>query len=72
MNPPKTAPKDGTMIIGDFGEANLLPAVYNPVCDNWSVVSVACEMSNGVWNDYYFERDVMGNLLGWLPWPEVK
>lgn len=67
------APKDGTMILGDFGWPWLLPASWDADSGQW-----ACAMWNatalhelqeitGTW----WESDTEGgeSLLGWMPWP---
>ena len=73
LNPPETAPKDGTVILGDFGWPWMLTACWNNHDEKWAVSMIqACLMENGK-VDTYFEADQEEHksLKGWLPMPEV-
>jgi hypothetical protein len=67
LHPVESAPRDGTLFLGDFGWPWLLPAAYNPYDEKFVVaVLQACPMKNGKL-DYYFENEyeAPGDLKGW-------
>jgi hypothetical protein len=72
-NPPQTAPKDGSPIIGDFGYPWPLFASWNQYDEQWiTAVLQACPMVNDT-NDSYFENEPQADkeLLRWVPMPKL-
>jgi hypothetical protein len=71
LNPPETAPKDGTPILGAFGWMRLQPAVWSKADGTWQTAANCfgeSEESETWWEtDYELEC----SIRGWLPWPEV-
>lgn len=71
FQPPETAPKDGTPILGDFGWPTLSFAVWDEYDQAWSISIVqACPMKNGKINTY-LETDLEKPeaLKRWHPLP---
>lgn len=74
LQPPHTAPKDGTIILGDFGWPWMLTACWNNHDEKWAVSMIqACLMEGGK-VDTYWETDQEDHsaLKGWLPMPEPE
>jgi hypothetical protein len=72
LQPPHTALKDGTVILGDFVWPWLLPAVWNEYDEKWAACTVqACPMEPDGKHDTYWETDQEdhGTLAGWMPIP---
>jgi len=70
LNPPETAPKSD-VIIANFGDPYLLPAVWNPDVSAWSVaITYRYAVGDSPW-DVYFENATMepNRLRGWFPLP---
>jgi hypothetical protein len=70
---PASAPRDGSLFLGDFGYPWPLPTLWNPHDEQWVCAIVqACEMENGKL-DCYLEMDTEseGQLLRWCPMPEL-
>jgi hypothetical protein len=71
--PPESAPKDGTVFIGDFGYPWPLQALWDPYDEHWNYcVANADLMANGKYN-FYFETEYESNesLLRWMPMPKL-
>jgi hypothetical protein len=62
------APKDGTIIMADFGHQRLLPAMWNAHDKMWSI---ATPQTAG--DDCYFENDQMkdAELKCWTEYPKL-
>lgn len=68
---PKTAPKDGHLIIGDFeGEAFPLPAFWNPAKEEWVIARPKLKpyKESYIFTEFESVRP-KGALCGWLPVP---
>jgi len=71
LNPPETAPKDGTLILAKFGRRELEPAVWISRYREWKVSRFHKPKD---WGDlptfvcWEFEED---KLRGWLPLPNI-
>jgi hypothetical protein len=74
LQPPHTAPKDGTIILGEFGWPWMLTAAWNNHDEKWAVCIIqACSMENGKVDTYWeTDQEEHGALKGWLPMPEVE
>ncbi len=79
LNPPDTAPKDGTIILGDFGMPWVLMAIWSGYDEQWAVATIQANPMGGSWDDQksiemYFETDTYehDNLIGWLPVPVAE
>lgn len=70
--PPETAPRDGTQLLGDFGWPWACPAVWNPVHEEWTICVLQAGDVDGK-PDYYFETDSdrPRDLKRWMPLPEL-
>lgn len=72
LNPPETAPRDGTMILGDFGWPWLVLAAWNAHDEQWVLALMqACPMTSGkidVW--FENERETADSLLAWVAIPK--
>lgn len=70
---PKTAPKDGSIIIGDFGYPWPLLAIWNGYDEKWSTVSLNAQVMEGDKIDYWFENEpaTMDELKCWMPLPKL-
>lgn len=72
-HPPATAPRDGTLIIADFGWPWACPAVWDEYDEQWVVAHIQqCPMRGGKRNSY-LETDAEANrdLRGWQPMPAL-
>lgn len=74
MNPPETAPKDGSSFLGDFGWPWLLMAIWNESDEHFCVCyPQACELANGTIDNYFeVEWESEKDLKGWLPIPRKE
>lgn len=72
-NDPKTAPKDGTMILGDFGFPWPLVAAWNEHDEKWVTASLQAQTMDGGKTDLWFEneQESCASLRGWLPFPKI-
>ena len=53
-----TAPKDGTMFIGQFKNYPVpLATMWNGASQEWIAAVPHCEPYLGKWNDFYFENE---------------
>lgn len=70
--PPESAPKDGTMFLGDFGWPWALAAVWHPADGKWAYAMPQC-CGEGESADWYFENDSEKEtaLRRWVPMPEL-
>jgi hypothetical protein len=73
MNPPETAPKDGTVFLAQIGWPILVSCMWSDPDDGWSCAIPQTDMYHGKWNDRYFEtqRELESDLKGWIPLPTV-
>lgn len=71
--PIETAPKDGTLFLGNFGYPWAILAAWNEPSEEYCVAELQIGLYHGKWNDTYFETDHLPekDLLGWLPMPEI-
>jgi hypothetical protein len=70
---PETAPKDGTVILGDFGYPWPLVAVWNDIDKKWVTVSLQAQEMPSDMIDYWFENEqaTMDELKYWMPLPKL-
>jgi len=69
LNPPETAPKDGTRILADFGyDDGLRMAVYSRVEEIWHTATGRVRYGEA-WTETGWEMPE--KLVGWLSWPEA-
>lgn len=69
---PETAPRDGTVVLGDFGYPWPIMTMWDGYDEKWAVATVqACPMEGGRTNAY-FETDTEDApaLRQWHPLPE--
>ena len=71
MNPPDTAPKDGTTFLANMGWPWLVVCMWNAAVDKWVYANPQINLYEGEWNDTYFESewDDESELKGWIPMP---
>lgn len=71
LHPPETAPKNGTVILGDFGYPWLVPAAWNSYDERWAITIVQSSPLDGK-DDTWFETEweTESALAGWMPMPE--
>ena len=69
---PNSAPKDGTLILGDFGFPWALPAIYSPASESWCYATVQAD-SLCVTLDVWLETDHEPHsaLKQWMPMPKL-
>ena len=77
LNPPETAPKDGTQILGHFYYRWFCLAVWNPFSEEWVICQLEGNYVGGLedlsfTNEYIKHEDLVGwiplpNLSGWIP-----
>lgn len=75
LNPPNTAPKDGSIILGNFGYPWFLPAAWNDYDGKWATCAIqACPMEPDAKTDIWWENEAEdhNSLKGWLPFPTQK
>jgi len=76
LNRPETAPKDTdrtfTVILADFGNGYLQPAVWNAAGMTWSAAEVKV-VNRMVWDERYFKPKTIDHseMRGWLPIPTM-
>jgi hypothetical protein len=70
---PESAPRNGSIIIADFGWAWPIPAMWDPYMQCWRVVSVAVLQTPENPDSYWFEVDSEDNsqLERWMPMPAL-
>jgi hypothetical protein len=70
---PKTAPKDGTIFIGDFGYAWPQVAAWNEHDERWCSANISAQqMENGTFDAWFQnESERPQDLRQWLPMPEI-
>jgi len=71
-SPPDTAPRNGTLILGDFGWPWPLLAVWNEYDEQWVVATLlaACLMENGKKNSCLeTDTEKVNALKRWTPLP---
>jgi NTP pyrophosphatase (non-canonical NTP hydrolase) len=68
-NPPETAPKDGTMIIGDFGWKDARLAVWSGKDECWKTPEIRKTHDDEEDYESYFESEGDCDFLRWMPFP---
>ncbi len=70
-SPPDTAPRNGTLILGDFGWPWPLLAVWDEYDEQWVTATLqACPMENGKKNSYLeTDTEKSSALKRWTPLP---
>lgn len=71
LNPPETAPKDGTVFLGHFGYPWFLATTYSPADEKYCYADLEASSDVAEGDSFYFTNEWHGTLLGWLPWPEL-
>ena len=71
--PSDTAPKDGTMIIADFGWHQPSLAVWNDIDKNWVTATLNTQEMPDEKIDYWFENERVAfyDLEYWMPLPKL-
>jgi len=69
---PETAPKDGTVILGDFGYPWPFVAVWNSYDEKWVMPSLNAQKMEYGKIDYWFENEQerAEDLKSWMPLPK--
>lgn len=69
------APRDGTMILGDFGWPWMVPASWDADSERWAVAMWNAsalheqqEITETWWESDHEQR---GSLRGWMPFPKI-
>lgn len=73
MEKPKTAPKDGTCILGKFDSYPFVTITsWNGADKKWVVAELNIGMYEGEYNDTYFENEHYddSSLIGWERLPD--
>jgi hypothetical protein len=70
---PETAPKDGTVILGDFGYPWPFVTIWNDIDMHWVTVSLQAQEMPSEMIDYWFENEqaTMDELKYWMPLPKL-
>lgn len=73
MNLPETAPKDGTVFLGDFGWPTFLITVWSSYSNKWVCATPQVDVGDWNWNDSYFENEWEreSELKGWIELPKL-
>lgn len=68
---PASAPKDGRVIIADFGDGEAVSAAWNGAHGDWCVANLEISVHKGQHTDANFIGDYRDNseLKRWLPMP---
>lgn len=71
--PPDTAPRNGTLILGDFGCPWALLAVWDEYDEQWvTAMPQSCQMEDGRTNSYLeTDTEADGALRRWTPLPRL-
>jgi hypothetical protein len=71
MNPPNTAPKDGTAFLANMGWPYLVVCMWSGSDQRWVCANPQIGLYDGEWDDAYFENEweKESALRGWLPMP---
>ena len=67
LHPPETAPKDGTLILADFGWPWLSVTAWNELSQKWTTASFQSDGTGDTWFETEWENDA--DLAGWMPLP---
>jgi hypothetical protein len=70
---PETAPKDGTIILADFGWPWPFVAVWNNYDEKWSTVALNAQTMYNKKMDFWFENEQEPTecLKYWMPLPKL-
>ena len=72
LNPPETAPKNGAIILAEFGDGRLMPAMWCFYSNVWVKAVPTVEVVTEVPTyERYFENqsEQLTKIRGWLPIP---
>jgi hypothetical protein len=71
--PPETAPRNGTLILGDFGWPWANFAVWDEYDEHWCISTLqACPMASGRINSYIeTDTEKLASLKRWMPLPKL-
>jgi hypothetical protein len=71
MNPPNTAPKDGTAFLANMGWPYLVVCMWSGSDQRWVYANPQIGVYDGEWDDAYFENEweKESALRGWIPMP---
>ena len=74
INPPETAPKDGTLFLANIGYHYYVMCCWNGSDNNWVYPQLQIGQYLGKWNDCYFEteHDNEGALIDWIELPNIS
>ena len=66
-------PRDGTLIIAEFGNYPATVACWSDAIEQWTVAELQIGMYNGL-DDQYFEtvQEHDENLVRWMPMPKTE
>lgn len=65
-----SAPKDGTIILGDFGWPWAVPSIWDPVTEEWATAQLSpCAPDESV--GWETEWQPQKNLKSWMPFPSL-
>jgi hypothetical protein len=67
LQPPETAPKDGSLILADFGWPWLVPTAWNKLNLEWATASFQSDSIGDTWFETEWERE--SDMTGWMPIP---
>lgn len=73
VNPPETAPRDGTLFLANIGYPQYVVCCWSGTDNNWVYPHLQVGQYLGEWNDYYFEteHDNEGALIDWIELPST-
>ena len=74
INPPETAPKDGTLFLANIGYHYYVMCCWNGSDNNWVYPQLQIGQYLGEWNDCYFETEHNneGALIDWIELPNIS
>lgn len=69
---PETAPKDGTLFLGDFGWPVALMTTWDAYGEEWTyAMPQTCQMEDGGDNRYFETETERDGLRAWMPLPKL-
>ncbi|MGL6348250.1 MAG: hypothetical protein ACRC2U_00010 [Aeromonas sp.] len=69
-HPPETAPRDGTVIIGDFGWSWASTAIWDATLEAWAIAQLTLRRSDES-PDWETDTERDSSLQGWQYFPEI-